>query len=82
MFAQAMRRVDPNIKIVASGATPAEMSTTRAARAMTGKQVTEFGGRQTGPAVCWPSPSTFSTRPPNTSILRQTPRSIPKRRSS
>jgi alpha-N-arabinofuranosidase len=44
MFAQAMRRVDPAIKIVAAGATPIEASQSRAARTITGKQVTGFGG--------------------------------------
>jgi alpha-N-arabinofuranosidase len=49
MFAQAMRQVDPTIKIVASGATPAEMSTTGAARTITGNAVAEFGS----PVVDW-----------------------------
>lgn len=44
MFAQAMRQVDSTIKIVAVGATPAEMSTTGSARAITGKAVAEYGG--------------------------------------
>jgi len=44
MFAEAMRQVDPTIRIVASGATPAEMSTTGSARAITGKAVAEYGG--------------------------------------
>jgi alpha-N-arabinofuranosidase len=44
MFAEAMREVDPSIKIVAVGATPAEMGTTGSARAITGKAVAEFGG--------------------------------------
>ena len=43
MFVEAMRKVDPKIFIVASGATPAEMSTTGAGRSITGKPVTEFG---------------------------------------
>ena len=36
--------MDPTIKIVAVGATPAEMGTTGSARAMTGEAVAEFGG--------------------------------------
>ena len=43
MFAQAMRAVDPSIYIVASGATPAEMSTTGAGHSINGKMVTKFG---------------------------------------
>lgn len=43
MFAQAMRAVDPGIYIIASGATPAEMSTTGAGHSITGKMVTKFG---------------------------------------
>jgi alpha-N-arabinofuranosidase len=44
MFAQAMRRVDPNIKFVSSGASPVETSQSHAAIAITGKHVAEFGG--------------------------------------
>jgi len=44
MFVQAMRRVDPTIKIVAAGATPIEASQSRAAIMITGKHVAEFGG--------------------------------------
>jgi alpha-L-arabinofuranosidase len=44
MFAKAMRKVDPSIKIVAVGATPAEMGTTGSALALTGKRIAEFGG--------------------------------------
>jgi alpha-N-arabinofuranosidase len=44
MVVQAMRRVDPSIKIVASGATPIEASQSRAALMITGKHVTGFGG--------------------------------------
>ncbi len=43
MFAEAMRAVDPGIYIIASGATPAEMSTTGAGFSITGKKVTKFG---------------------------------------
>lgn len=46
MFAEAMRRADPTIKIVASGATPAEMSSTGAARTITGRAVAEYGDRK------------------------------------
>ena len=49
MFAAAMRKVDPTIKIIASGATPAEMSTTGAARTISGKAVAEYGD----PKVDW-----------------------------
>ena len=45
MFAEAMRKVDPTIKIIASGATPAEMSTT-GARTISGKAVAEYGSPQ------------------------------------
>ena len=44
MFAQAMRRVDPRIKIVAAGATPIEASQSRASLLITGKHVTGFDG--------------------------------------
>jgi alpha-N-arabinofuranosidase len=44
MVVEAMRRVDPSIKIVASGATPVEASQSRAALMITGKHVTGFGG--------------------------------------
>jgi alpha-N-arabinofuranosidase len=44
MVVQAMRRVDPSIRIVASGATPIEASQSRAALMITGKHVTGFGG--------------------------------------
>jgi alpha-N-arabinofuranosidase len=43
MFAEAMRKVDPTITLVASGATPAEMSTTGAGHSITGKPVTLMG---------------------------------------
>ncbi len=43
MFVEAMRAVDPSIKIIASGATPAEMSTTGAAASIQGKPQAEFG---------------------------------------
>jgi alpha-N-arabinofuranosidase len=44
MFAQAMRRVDPRIKIVTSGASPVETSQSHAALAITGKHIAAFGG--------------------------------------
>jgi len=44
MVVQAMRHVDPGIKIVASGATPVEASQSRAAMMITGKHVAAFGG--------------------------------------
>ena len=44
MFAEAMREVDPTIKIIAVGATPAEMGTTGSARVITGRAVAEYGG--------------------------------------
>ena len=49
MFAEAMRAVDPTIKIIASGATPAEMSTTGAAQSIQGKPAAQFGD----PNVDW-----------------------------
>ena len=44
LFAQAMRGVDPAIKLVSSGASPVETSQSHAALAITGKHVAEFGG--------------------------------------
>jgi alpha-N-arabinofuranosidase len=44
LFAKAMRQVDPTIKIVAVGATPAEMGTTGSALHMTGERIAEYGG--------------------------------------
>jgi alpha-N-arabinofuranosidase len=44
LFAVAMRRVDPHIKIVTSGASPIETSQSHAALAITGKHVAAFGG--------------------------------------
>ena len=43
MFAQAMREKDPTITILASGATPDEMTVTTNSRRITGKVLTEFG---------------------------------------
>jgi len=43
MVVEAMRKVDPNIIVVASGADPAEMTSTGAGRAITGKPITVFG---------------------------------------
>ena len=43
MFVEAMRKVDPSIVIVASGADPAEMTSTGAGKSITGKPITEFG---------------------------------------
>jgi alpha-N-arabinofuranosidase len=42
-FVQAMRKVDPTIRAVASGADPAEMSETGAGKSITGKPTTDFG---------------------------------------
>jgi len=44
LFAKAMRQVDPTIKIVAVGATPAEMGSTGSAFFMTGERIAEYGG--------------------------------------
>jgi alpha-N-arabinofuranosidase len=44
MFAQAMRQVDPKIKIVSSSASPVETSQSHAALAITGKHIAAFGG--------------------------------------
>jgi len=44
MVVQAMRSVDPTIKVVAAGATPIEASQSRASLMTTGKHVTGFGG--------------------------------------
>ena len=43
MFVEAMRKVDPSIVIVASGADPAEMTSTGAGKSITGKPITDFG---------------------------------------
>jgi len=42
-FVEAMREVDPNIIVVASGADPAEMTSTGAGQSITGKPITVFG---------------------------------------
>jgi alpha-N-arabinofuranosidase len=44
MVVDAMRKVDPSIKIVAAGATTVEASQSRAAITITGKHVAEYGG--------------------------------------
>jgi alpha-L-arabinofuranosidase len=44
LFAQAMRAADPTIKLIASGATPDEMTVTGSAKELTGKLEPEFGG--------------------------------------
>jgi alpha-N-arabinofuranosidase len=43
LFAQAMRKKDPNIVILAAGAMPDEMTVTTNSRRVTGKVLTEFG---------------------------------------
>ncbi len=43
MVVEAMRAVDPSIFVIASGADPAEMSSTGAGKAITGKPITVFG---------------------------------------
>ena len=43
MFAKAMRAVDPSITLLATGATPEEMTVNRLSEALTGKVVPEFG---------------------------------------
>jgi len=43
LFVEAMRRVDPTIKIIASGAAVGEMTVTINARRLTGKVMAEFG---------------------------------------
>jgi alpha-N-arabinofuranosidase len=43
MFAKAMRRVDPTIKLIASGAMPDEMTVTLQNKRITGKILTEYG---------------------------------------
>lgn len=42
-FVEAMRKVDPGIRVVASGADPAEMTSTGAGKSITGKPITDFG---------------------------------------
>jgi alpha-N-arabinofuranosidase len=44
MFAQAMRAVDPNIKIVTSGGSPVETGRSRAALTFSGKHDASYGG--------------------------------------
>jgi len=44
MFVQAMRKVDPNIKIVTSGGSPVETGRSRAALTFTGKHDASYGG--------------------------------------
>jgi alpha-N-arabinofuranosidase len=43
MFAKAMRAVDPTITLLATGATPDEMTVNRLSLALTGKAVAEYG---------------------------------------
>ncbi len=43
MFAKAMRKVDPTIKLIASGAMPDEMTVTLQNKRITGKILTEYG---------------------------------------
>jgi alpha-L-arabinofuranosidase len=43
MFARAMRAVDPSITLLATGATPEEMTVNRLSEALTGKVVPDFG---------------------------------------
>ena len=43
LFARAMRRVDPTIKLIASGAMPDHMTVTTGARRITGKVLAEYG---------------------------------------
>jgi alpha-L-arabinofuranosidase len=43
LFAKAMRRVDPSIKLIASGAMPDEMTVTLQNKRITGKVLTEYG---------------------------------------
>jgi alpha-N-arabinofuranosidase len=43
MFARAMRAVDPTITLLATGATPDEMTVNRLSLALTGKVVAEYG---------------------------------------
>ncbi len=43
MFARAMRSVDPTITLLATGATPDEMTVNSLSKALTGKVVAEFG---------------------------------------
>ncbi len=45
LFAKAMRKVDPTIKLIASGACPDEMTVTTNARRVTGKVVAEYGSK-------------------------------------
>jgi len=54
MFAEAMRRVDPKIKIVSSSASPVETSQSHSAIVITGKHVAEFGGPADLPAPAGP----------------------------
>jgi alpha-N-arabinofuranosidase len=57
LFVKAMRKVDPSITILASGAMPDEMTINGIARVTTGKLVAEFGteGDWTGTVIekCW-----------------------------
>ncbi len=45
MFAKAMRQVDPTIKLLASGASPDEMTVTGNSRRITGEVLTEYGSQ-------------------------------------
>ena len=43
MFVEAMRKVDPSIFIIASGATPSRVNSNGSGKMITGKPITEFG---------------------------------------
>jgi alpha-N-arabinofuranosidase len=43
LFAEAMRKADPTIKLIASGASPDEMTVTQMSRRITGNILTEYG---------------------------------------
>ena len=68
MFAQAMRAVDPSIKLVTSGGSPVETGQEPTPRSHSPENtMLPSAARRTSPARCWPTPRITSMRPPNTS---------------
>ena len=79
-FVEAMRKVDPTIRAVASGADPAEMSETGAGKSITGKPTpTSAIHSQTGMVGFSPIPPTTWMRLRSIFIPRPIRRSMPSK---
>ena len=61
LFARAMRRVDPTIKLIAGGAMPDAMTGSEQSRRMNGRIVPDYLYPGIGVAICLPIVSTTST---------------------